>query len=45
MKRLGGYVVEMGVGESSMMKGESLQHATTVMTSLVLISILKDLPV
>lgn len=36
MKRLGGYVVEMGVAESSMQKGESLQHATAVMTSYVL---------
>ncbi|KAI6183142.1 CAD protein [Aphelenchoides bicaudatus] len=35
MKRLGGYVVEMGVAESSIQKGESLEHACQVMTSYV----------
>jgi aspartate carbamoyltransferase catalytic subunit len=35
MKRLGGFVTVMDVAESSMQKGESLQHATAVMTSYV----------
>lgn len=35
MKRLGGFVTVMDVAESSMKKGESLQHATAVMTSYV----------